>query len=308
MDGVVLLLDYSSYERQKIRHILDKAGSFEVIEVGDIRQFRLLDLEISDLKLIIMDLEFPSENDGFEVLKSMQFSLGGKVPVIIVTHSDRPELKAEAAKYSVRDYVVKPYPVKRLEASIKSIIQPHERFYYDTSQISSITMSFDAFVERDILLSKRAGMPLSLLLITTLELDKNRNSEETIPDSYKQSVFEIAAKKAKEALRATDTIVHNGGRDIIIVLPCTDEAGARMVSDKIVELTEPEFKKLTVDKNMYIYPVYVTSPKDGENFQTLMHKAFKKVSDKEMLEKIVSIPTGTRKYAARSYNRYKWWI
>jgi DNA-binding NarL/FixJ family response regulator len=69
MDGTVLLLDYSSYERQKIRHILEKAGRFEVIEAGDIRQFRLLDLDIMDLKLIIMDLAFPSESDGLDVLR-----------------------------------------------------------------------------------------------------------------------------------------------------------------------------------------------------------------------------------------------
>jgi len=308
MDGTVLILDYSSYERQKIRHILDKTGSFDVIEVGDIRQFMLLDLEISDLKLIIMDLALPSEKDGFEVLKRIQASLGSKVPVIVVTQSDRPELKAETVRYSVRDYVVKPYPVKRLEASIKSIVQPQDRFYYDTKQIADIRMPFDAFVEREILLSRRAGIPLSLLLITTLELERGRNAGEPITDSYRKSVFGIAARMAREALRATDTIVQNGDRDIIIVLPCTDEACARLVCDKIIRLTEPEFKKLSADRNMHIYPVYVTSPQDGESFQALMHKAFKKVSDKEMLEKIVSIPTGTRKYAASSYNRHKFWL
>jgi hypothetical protein len=34
---------------------------FEVIDVGDIRQFWLLDLDIEDLKLIIIDLSFPTE-------------------------------------------------------------------------------------------------------------------------------------------------------------------------------------------------------------------------------------------------------
>ena len=33
----------------------------------------------------------------------------------------------------------------------------------------------------------------------------------------------------------------------------------------------------------------------------------KKVSDKEMLEKIVSIPANTLNYANRSYNRFRKW-
>jgi len=131
--------------------------------------------------------------------------------------------------------------------------------------------------------------------------------KQIIPDN-KSSIFSIAAQKAKEALRAPDTIILNNARDIIIVLPCTDEPGARLVCNKIKMAMEPEFEKIKADQNEYIYPVYVTFPMDGDGFQMLMQTAFKKVSDKEMLEKIVSIPTDTRKYADMSYNRYQKWF
>lgn len=308
MDGTVLLLDYSSYERQKIRHILEKAGRFEVIEAGDIRQFRLLDLDIMDLKLIIMDLAFPSESDGLDVLRKIRASAAGSTPVIIITQADKPELKAEAVKLSVRDYIKKPYQVKRLEASIKSIVRTKTDFYYDTGLIDDIVMPFDSYIDREIKFAKRTGTPLSLVLITTLQLDNSQDPERTVSASSRASVYAAAVKTAKEALRSTDTIALNGDRDIIIVLPCTDEAGAQLVCEKIINLLEPEFRKLSIDKNMYIYPVYVTLPRDGESFQQLMQKAFKKVSDKEMLEKIVSIPTDTRNYANRSYSRHRWWM
>ncbi len=308
MDGAILLLDYSSYERQKIRHILDKAGRFEVIEVGDIRQFRLLELDISDLKLIIMDLAFPSESDGLDVLKRISTSNINKVPVIVVTQTDTPELKTEAMKYSVRDYIRKPYQVKRLESSIKSIVHTDNDFSYDTRKIKDITISFDSYMDREIKYSKRIGIPLSIILITTIQLDTRTEADRSVSDSFIASIYSIAANKAKEALRSTDTIVTNGERDIMIVLPCTNEDGARLVCEKIVKLTEPEFKGLSIDRKMHIYPVSVTLPQDGESFQDLMQKAFKKVSDKEMLEKIVSIPTDARKYANRSYNRHRWWV
>ncbi|HEX2945091.1 MAG TPA: response regulator [Clostridia bacterium] len=308
MDGTILLMDYSAYERQKIRHIIEKIGYFNIIEVGDNNQFKLLNTDIADLKLIIMDLAFPAETDGFAALSKLRSAPVRTVPIIIVTQADRSDLKSAALRYGVNDYIVKPYQLKRLESSINSLVKTEKTFRYDTSEINDIRMSFDSYVEREIKYSKRTGAPLSLILITTLQLYSAAGSEKSITDEYKASVFNIAAKKAREALRATDTIVLNHGRDIIIVLPCTDETGARLVSEKIKAYTEPEFEKINSNRNEYIYPVYVAYPKEGDSFQALMQTAFRKIADKEMLEKITSIPSDTRKYADKSYNRYrKWW-
>ncbi len=308
MDGTVFLMDYSTYERQKIRHVIERVGHFNIIEIGDSNQFKLLNTDIADLKLIVMDLAFPTENEGFAVLSRLRSAPGKPVPIIIVTHADRSDLKTTALRYGVNDYIIKPYPLKRLESSINSLIRTEKAFSYDTSDISEIKMSFDSYVEREIKYSKRAGAPMSLILLTTLQLNSDTGAEQSVTAEYKASVFSIAAKKAREALRATDTIVLNRDRDIIIVLPCTDEAGARMVSEKIKSYTEPEFSKINSNRNEYLYPVYVTYPKDGDSFQAMMQTAFRKVADKEMLEKIASIPPDTRKYADKSYNRYrKWW-
>lgn len=308
MDGVILVMDYSAYERQKIRHIIEKAGRFNIIEVGDINQFKLLDPNIEDLKLVVMDLAFPTEADGFVALNSIKNLEGGNVPVIVMSQSDRPELKQEALKYSVNDYIVKPYQVKRLENSIRSILPTEDSFFYNTEKISNISMSFDSYVQREIKFSRRSGAPLSLILITTLQLGSKAESGQSITDDYKTSVFTMAVRNARDALRETDTIVLNQNRDILIVLPCTDEVGAQLVSEKIKKSMDLEFSKMNIDLNGYIYPVYVTFPKDGKSFQQLMQKAFKRISDKEMLEKIVSIPTDTRRYADKSYNRYRRWI
>lgn len=308
MDGTILIMDYSSYERQKMMHIIEKIGNFNIIEVGGVGQFKLLDLEIGDLKLILLDLAFPTESDGFDALRRIRSSENSEVPVIVVTRSDRHELKVEALKYSVNDYIIKPYQVKRLESSIRSIIRIVREFHYDTNRINEIKMTFDDYVAREIKYSKRTQSSLSLILITTLQIHTDSDVGQQTSSDNRASVFSIAAQKAKEALRTTDTIVLNHDRDIVIVLPCTDEAGARLVGDKIKSQMEPEFEKINAAQNEYIYPVYVTFPKDGDSFQMLMETAFKKVSDKEMLEKIVSIPTDTRKYVNRSYNIYRKWF
>lgn len=308
MDGKVLLLEYSAYERQKIHHILNTAGQFDVIDVGDISQFRILDLDIEDLKLIIADISFPTERDGLGALKRISTSKSRNVPVIVISQTNSLELRDEVLKYSARDYIIKPYSVKRLETSVKGIVRTKTEFSYDTSHIDDIKMSFDAYMEREIKFAKRTNSHLSLILITTLQMDRGPEIGHPVSDSLKRSVFSISAAKSREALRSTDTIVINGGRDIIIVLPCTTENGAQLVCEKIVKLSEPEFKRLSVDINQRIYPVYVTFPEDGENFQQLMETAFKRVSDKEMLERITSIPQDARKYADKIYNRYRRWV
>ncbi|MGI6667928.1 MAG: response regulator [Acetivibrionales bacterium] len=308
MEGTIIIMDYSAYERQKIRQIAGKTGLFNIIEVGDYNQFKYLSLDIPDLKLIIMDIDFPGEANGFSILAKIRSVCPSNVPVILISQSDRPGLKAEALKYSVNDYIVKPYQARRLESSIKSLVHAEKEFFYDTSGINNINISFDDYIEREIKYSKRTNMPMSIILITMLRLDTGTGPDRQISDESRASVFSIAARKAKEALRLTDTIAINHNRDIIIVLPCTDESGARLVCEKIKSQIEPEFKKINLDGSTYIYPVYVTYPKDGNSFQSLMRMAFKKVSDKEMLEKIVSIPDRARKYASRSYNRYKKWF
>lgn len=308
MDGVVLVMDYSTYERQKIRHIIEKTGRFNIIEVGDIRQFNLLDPNIEDLKLIIMDLAFPTESDGFAALRRFRAYGCENVPFIIISQSDTPMLKQEALKYSVNDYIVKPYQMRRLENSIRSFLPTEKPFFYNTDKIADINMSFEDYVQREVKFANRSGAPLSVILITTLQLNSAAESGHTIPDDLKASAFSIAAKNARDALRATDTIVLNQNRDILIVLPCTDEFGARLVSEKIKKSMDLEFSKMNIDRTEYIYPVYVTFPKDGNSFQQLMEKAFKRISDKEMLEKIVLIPQDARRYADKSYNRYRKWL
>lgn len=308
MDGKVLLLAYSAYERQKIRHILDTIGSFEIIEVGNISQFKLLKLDIQDLRLIIMDITFPTEIDGLNVLMKISTSEIKNVPVIVTSQTGSLELRSGVLKYSVKDFIVKPYNAKRLEASINGIIRTENAFHYTTSDIDEISMSFDSYVEREIKFARRTNTTLAMILMTTLQTDQTVEHEQLVTDALRKSVFSISVSKAKEVLRSTDTIVMNGDRDILIVLPCTEEAGARMVCEKIIKLSEPEFKGLSLNQNQVIYPVYVTFPKDGETFQQLMQQASKKISDKEMLEKMVSISTDARKYANRSYNRYRRWL
>ncbi len=309
MDGTIVILDYSSYERQKIKHILEKIGSFDTIEVSSSTQFKLLSLKLENLRLIIMDLAFPSEQEGFEILKIIRSNeYAANIPVIVVTRSDQLEYKTAALQYAVNDYIIKPFQIKRLESSVRSFVRLEDNFHYDTGGIGNITMTFDDFINREIKYARRIQGPLSFVLITALKLKEERDGIIHTEISNKDKIFSLAAQKARSILRTTDTIVMSKSRDIIIVLPCTGESGAKQVCEKIKAALFQELLKINADLNDYIYPVHVTFPKEGEDFQKLMENAFKKVSEKEMLEKIVSITPTTRKYSNTRYNQFRKWF
>jgi PleD family two-component response regulator len=308
MDGRVLIIDTSSYERQKVRHIVEKIGSFEIVEAQSLNQFKQRLIEWEGFNLVILDIEFPTEAGGFDLLKMLRENdMSRETPVIVTTKLDRSDIKNGALKYAVSDFIIKPYQIRRLENSIKSIVKKVDRFHYDTSNIGEIRMTFDQYISREINYSKRMNSPLSFILITPLNLNSDVTADPA-RSVRNDAIFSIAAEKARNSLRVTDTIVMSMERDILIVLPNTDEAGAAQVCDKIKAQIFEELEKLNAEHSEYLYPVYITCPKDGEDFQALMKSAFKKVSDKEMLEKIISIPSNTLKYADKSYSRYRKWF
>ncbi|NTV88773.1 MAG: response regulator [Clostridiales bacterium] len=306
MDGKVIIVDSSSYERHKVKLILERTGDFDVIEVSNLSQFILLNLDIEDLKLVIIDISFPTESDGFTALQHLKDKmLLPKTPVIVTTRLDLPDVKAAALKFNVRDYIIKPYQVKRLEDSIRGIVVKEEKdFEYDASGIGNIKMTFDDYIKRELNFAKRTQSPLSFVLITLLNIREQGTDDAAVGEPEKESIYSIAAGIAQHALRLTDTIIVNKSRDIIIVLPSTSDNGAKLVCDKIRTQVTDALKKINPDYNNYIYLVNFSYPKDGYDFQTLMKTAYQKVSDKEMLEKIVSIKASEHSYASKRYSRF----
>ncbi len=59
MDGTILIIDYSEYEREKIKITFDNIGEFEFIEIKNPNEFYNLKKLNTDISLIIIDIEFP---------------------------------------------------------------------------------------------------------------------------------------------------------------------------------------------------------------------------------------------------------
>lgn len=305
MDGTILLIDYSEYEREKIKIIFENIGEYEFIEVGNLKQLYSLIGNLNSLSLIIMDIAFPSEKEGFEILTFLRKSpKTAAVPVIITTKSDNADLRRSALKFNVSDFVLKPYQTKRLENSIRIVMKIDQNFRYIVSSANVITMSIEDYITKEFKIASRADQSLSIILITPINLNKESEQQKSLDPNFKQKMYTNAVERVKISSRSTDTVILNENKDILLILPFTNSAGAERVLEKVKENVGAGLKDLNIKYNDYFYAVHVTFPNDGKNFQALMEKAIKKVEDKIMLEKITSIGASALENARNTYKRF----
>ncbi len=305
MDGTILVMDYSGYEREKIKYILSGIAKFDIIEISNISRFYSALNELKNLSLIIMDIAFPVEKEGFSMLSSIRNSSGIKdVPVIIVTRSDRPEYRDIALKFNVCDYIGKPFKPNRLESSVRSAVKIQKKFAYTVNESAKIIMSFEEYFAKELNMAKRAKQRISIMLITLIKpKEESYKGKENIQELMEKA-YSIAIDRVKRSLRITDYAILNN-KDIIIVLPNTGAAGANVVNEKISLYIDIGLKSIDVKFNDFFFSTCVTYPEDGDDFQLLMERALKRVADKEMLEKLTNILDGTKEYASNRYKQFK---
>lgn len=304
MDGTILIIDYSEYEREKIKITFDNIGDFEFIEIKKPDEFYSLKSIKPDISLVIIDIEFPVAEEGFKILSSLK-KLTADTPVIIVTKTDNKTYRKTALDFNVRDYIIKPYRTQRLGNSVRSILKI-DQAKYNIDSANVITMSVEDYITKEFKIASRANKKLSIILITpvypykaTLEKDKKINPE------FEKDMYNSVIEKVKLSSRYTDTVILNDNKDILVILPFTDAAGASKVVEKIKISVSEALNNLDFKFDQLFYTVYSTFPDDGKNFQALMKKAIKQVEDKIMLEKITSIGENALADARNKYNKFK---
>lgn len=307
MKGTILIIDQSEYEREKAKIILENIGEFSFIDVKDMNNCENIIKEIDPPSLIIMDIAFPTEKDGFKVLSMLRENQQtSSTPVIITTKSDNPHYQRTALKYNVGDFIIKPYQPKRIENSIRSILKIEQEFSYEINSANVITMSIEDYIIKEFKLASRAEQNLSIVFITPIQVKKELHEQQkSIDPDIITKIYNIAAENTKLSSRSTDTIILNDNRDILVILPFTNSAGAEMVLKKIVANISKGLEELQIKYDDFFYAVHVTFPADGKNFQALMEKAMKKVESKIMLEKITYIGTNTLENARSTYKKFK---
>jgi CheY-like chemotaxis protein len=308
MDGKVIIIDPSTVEREKIKHMLALLGSYEVQEAASAYEYELVEDQLDAPLLVVMDIALPAEEDGFHVLESLRRHVPIDTPVIIISRSSGLEHQNTALKYGVNDFIEKPYIISRLKKSIQSMLPKEKKFNYNTQGISQITLSFDDFMARELKYSNRTGSPLSLVLLTHSAVSTGKGDKQVLAADVTGAFLLSIIPKLRDILRNTDTVVSNPNGDIIILLPGTGLSQVQIVQDKINSCGIKTASEHNMIFNESYLTIPVTFPEEGDSFQALIQAAFRKLESREMLDRMSAIPAKTRQFANRRYNQFNRWF
>ncbi len=135
-----IIIDDERLARVELRRLLSPYKEINI--VGEAVNVEDAINKISDLKpdLIFLDIQMPGKN-GFELLEELD-----SVPTVIFTTA-YDEYALKAFEYNAMDYLLKPIEPKRLEATIKKIIEINRKNITDESEHPILAEDDQVFVK-----------------------------------------------------------------------------------------------------------------------------------------------------------------
>jgi len=122
------------------------------------------------------------------------------------------------------------------------------------------TMTMHKELER----AARFGRPMALVM---LDLDRFKDVNDSFGHQRGDEVLQEFALRVKAEARDVDTVARYGGEEVVLILPETDETGARQVADRICAamrrkpFSSPDGPpiRLTVSAGVAVYPFHGTT-------------------------------------------------
>ena len=112
--------------------------------------------------------------------------------------------------------------------------------------------------------------PLTLLL---LDLDRFKEVNDTLGHHHGDLLLRQVAERLCATLRDSDTIARLGGDEFAVLLPATDEVGARAAADKVVAALALPFDLEAVSVHVGASVGIALAPDHGQDVDTLLRHA-----------------------------------
>ena len=120
--------------------------------------------------------------------------------------------------------------------------------------------SFELQLDKEILMAKRTGQPLSLLM---LDLDRFKHLNDSAGHDAGDDALRQLALCFREELRGVDSAARFGGDEFALILPQAYSEGALLVGERVRERIEriliPEFGSLTASIGIASFPTHANS-------------------------------------------------
>ncbi len=142
--------------------------------------------------------------------------------------------------------------------------------HYDVLTDLPNRVSMQGRVAQVLAQAKETGTRVSVLFV---DLDRFKAINDSLGHHAGDAVLKGVAARLKACMRTSDVVSRLGGDEFVVVLPQTDEDGAKEVANKIrAELSVPY---VFINQNLTVTPTIGISvyPEDGEDAETLIRNA-----------------------------------
>lgn len=190
--------------------------------------------------LILLDVIMP-EMGGYEIIKSLKNNeKTNNIPVIFVTSLDSIEDEEQGLKLGAVDYITKPFspPIVKMRVRNHLRIVHQYKLLDQLAYLDGLTeipnrRYFEQTFKKEWMRAIREDAPMSLVL-ADVDFFKQYN------DNYGHAMGDVALQSIAHILegsllRPTDFVARYGGEEFVIVLPETDELGAKIVVERCLQ-------------------------------------------------------------------------
>ena len=240
MTSDILIVDDDPGTIKLMGRILGGLGRLRLATCGE-HALRLARQAAPDL--ILLDAEMPGMN-GFQVCESLKADpVLAAVPVIFVTGHGEVALEVIGLDMGAADFIAKPLSAPLVQARVKTQLQV-KRLSDELRRVGAMDpvtgvanlRHFNESLAREWLRVRRAGEPLSLLLIDVDHFKLfNRRYGHAAGNACLRSV---AHALGVACLRPSDLVARHSGDTFALLLPQTLRGGAEHIARRILDAAD----------------------------------------------------------------------
>lgn len=243
---LILVVDDDDPTRTLLRDLCE-AQNFRVISAADGGE--AVDAIVAHSPdLVLLDLMMPVR-DGFSVLKwAREHEKFRELPIIILTAMGEMDGKIRGMEFGADDFVTKPFKLIELQTRINSalMVREYRRKLFDAEEelaqfravdpvtgagtYSQLKASLDAELAR----SRRYGRPAACLMFG---FDDYPGLRYTLGRESCDGYLQRLLQGVLSCLRGADRMFRIDSDEFVVLLPETDLPGARLVGERIIEVT-----------------------------------------------------------------------
>lgn len=230
----LLIIEDSESQRLIMQRFFESKG-YEVRCLSSIDN--LLDVIAEhEPDLLLTDL-YIGDLDGFEIAKVLrQWERTAKIPIIIITGEQSPEIRRKVITSGVDDYLIKPVDLHDLAAIVSGTIERSNELqrYMHRDALTGLLNhgQIRARLRVELKRAQRNNAPLSLVM---LDIDDFKVVNDTHGHLTGDEVLRQLAILLKHRLRATDIAGRYGGEELALILTETGGAQAMYVMERLRE-------------------------------------------------------------------------